>query len=200
MEAQLRELDERLWQLRADRQAMERGGGAAEASQAVQQHTAELRALVERYLRVHVAAWALTEAIDQYRRNHKDPLLRRADELFPQLTCGSFSGLEADFGDDDEPVLTGVRPGGDRVRVEQMSTGTREQLYLALRLASLERHVELHGPMPVVLDDVVLHSDPRRKTAILAALAGARPQHPGDHLLPDTPRSWRWLRSTSTRR
>ena len=41
-----------------------------------------------------------------------------------------------------------------------MSTGTREQLYLALRLASLERHVELHGPMPVILDDVVLHSDP----------------------------------------
>jgi uncharacterized protein YhaN len=52
-----------------------------------------------------------------------------------------------------------------------MSTGTREQLYLALRLASLERHVELHGPMPVILDDVVLHSDPRRKSAILRALA-----------------------------
>ena len=52
-----------------------------------------------------------------------------------------------------------------------MSTGTREQLYLALRLASLERHVELHGPMPIILDDVVLHSDPKRKTAILSALA-----------------------------
>jgi uncharacterized protein YhaN len=52
-----------------------------------------------------------------------------------------------------------------------MSTGTREQLYLALRLASLERHVELYGAMPVILDDVVLHSDPKRKTAILRALA-----------------------------
>ncbi|MGI8428606.1 MAG: ATP-binding protein [Solirubrobacteraceae bacterium] len=46
-----------------------------------------------------------------------------------------------------------------------------KQLYLALRLASLERHVALHGPMPVILDDVVLHSDPRRKSAILGALA-----------------------------
>jgi hypothetical protein len=35
----------------------------------------------------------------------------------------------------------------------------------------VERHVELHGPMPVILDDVVLHSDPKRKSAILAALA-----------------------------
>jgi uncharacterized protein YhaN len=31
--------------------------------------------------------------------------------------------------------------------------------------------VELHGPMPVILDDVVLHSDPARKAAILVALA-----------------------------
>lgn len=40
-----------------------------------------------------------------------------------------------------------------------------------MRLASLERHVELRGPMTVILDDVVLHSDPQRKTAILRALA-----------------------------
>jgi uncharacterized protein YhaN len=113
----------------------------------------------------------LAQAIDQYRRDHKDPLLRRADELFPQLTCGSFNALEVGFDEADEPVLVGVRPTEERVSVERMSTGTREQLYLALRIASLERHVELHGPMPVILDDVVLHSDPERKTAILAALA-----------------------------
>jgi uncharacterized protein YhaN len=171
LEERRSESDQRFGELDGARKAMERAGGAAAAGQGVEQQLAELRGLVERYLRIFIAAWALREAIDQYRRDHKDPLLRRADELFPQLTCGSFSGLEADFGDDDEPVLTGVRPSGDRVRVEQMSTGTREQLYLALRLASLERHVELHGPMPVVLDDVVLHSDPRRKTAILRALA-----------------------------
>jgi uncharacterized protein YhaN len=68
-------------------------------------------------------------------------------------------------------VLVGVRSTGEKVSVKVMSTGTHEQLYLALRLASLERHVELHGPMPVILDDVVLHSDPRRKSAVLSALA-----------------------------
>jgi uncharacterized protein YhaN len=171
LEGLVREVDERHGRLANERQRMERAGGAAEAGQAVEQRIAELRELVERYLRIYVAAWALREAIDQYRREHKDPLLRRTDELFPRLTCGSFSGLEVGFDDGDEPVLIGVRAGGERVRVEQMSTGTREQLYLALRIASLERHVELHGPMPVVLDDVVLHSDPQRKTAILQALA-----------------------------
>jgi hypothetical protein len=78
---------------------------------------------------------------------------------------------EASFDEADKPVLVGVRASRENVPVSRMSTGTREQLYLALRLASLERHVELHGPMPVILDDVVLHSDPRRKSAILRALA-----------------------------
>jgi hypothetical protein len=68
-------------------------------------------------------------------------------------------------------MLVGVRANAEKVSVKLMSTGTREQLYLALRLASLERHVELHGPMTVILDDVVLHSDPKRKSAILRALA-----------------------------
>jgi uncharacterized protein YhaN len=171
LEQQLADLDVRLGELGSDRQAMERGGGAAEAAQIAEQRIAELRELVAKYLRIYVAGWALSEAIDEYRREHKDPVLRRADELFPALTCGSFHALEVSFDERDEPVLVGVRATGERVAVTRMSTGTREQLYLALRLASLERHVELHGPMPVILDDVVLHSDPARKSAILIALA-----------------------------
>lgn len=67
-------------------------------------------------------------------------------------------------------MLIAVRSSGERLTVSQMSTGTREQLYLALRIASLDRHVKQHGPMPVIFDDVVVHSDPGRKRAILAAL------------------------------
>lgn len=171
LEEQLAQLDVRLGELGSERQVMERTGGASEAAQLVEQRLAELRELVERYLRVQVSAWALAEAIEEYRREHKDPLLRRADELFPHLTCGSFKALEVGFDESDEPVLVGVRQSGERIPVERMSTGTREQLYLALRLASLERHVAMHGPMPVILDDVVLHSDPKRKSAILGALA-----------------------------
>lgn len=171
LEEQLRELDVRIGELGGEQKKMEGLDGAARAAEVVEQHVAELRELTERYLHLYVAAWVLSEAIDAYRREHKAPLLKRADELFPQLTGGRFKGLEVSFDEDDEPVLVGVRPSGEKVAVKLMSTGTREQLYLALRVASLERHVELHGPMPVILDDVVLHSDPRRKSAILGALA-----------------------------
>jgi uncharacterized protein YhaN len=171
LEDQIQDLDLRLGELGSDHQKMERMNGAASAAELVEQHVAELRELTARYLRLYVAAWALSEAIDVYRREHKAPLLKRADELFPQLTCGHFKGLEVSFDEADTPVLVGIRSSGEKVPVKVMSTGTREQLYLALRLASLERHVDLHGPMTVILDDVVLHSDPKRKSAILNALA-----------------------------
>ena len=52
-----------------------------------------------------------------------------------------------------------------------MSDGTREQLYLALRLASLERHIAGAEAVPIVVDDLLLRSDDLRSTAILQILA-----------------------------
>ena len=63
------------------------------------------------------------------------------------LTRGSFEGLMTDSNEKDEPVLAGVRPDGERVYVEEMSSGTRDQLYPALRLASLEKYMESAEPM-----------------------------------------------------
>jgi hypothetical protein len=171
LEEQLHDLDVRIGELRGEQRKMECLQGAACAAEQVEQRAAQLRELAERYVRLDLAAWALSEAIDAYRQAHKAPVLQRASKLFPQLTCGAFQGLEVSFDEADDPVIVGVRRTGEKVPVKLMSTGTREQLYLALRLASLERHVDLRGPMPVILDDVVLHSDPQRKTAILRALA-----------------------------
>lgn len=91
--------------------------------------------------------------------------------MFSLLTLGSFSGLRADYNDKDEAVLSGVRPSGKAVRVEGMSDGTRDQLYLSLRLASLERFLESNEPMPFIVDDVLIKFDDRRAEATLQALA-----------------------------
>ena len=52
-----------------------------------------------------------------------------------------------------------------------MSEGTRDQLYLALRLAALERYLEEHEPMPLILDDLLITFDNERTKAILPQLA-----------------------------
>ncbi|MFC1362017.1 MAG: hypothetical protein G8D90_21360, partial [gamma proteobacterium symbiont of Clathrolucina costata] len=57
------------------------------------------------------------------------------------------------------------------VYVEGMSSGTRDQLYLALRLASLEKYMESAEPMPFIVDDVLVDFDDARSQAALNALA-----------------------------
>ena len=77
----------------------------------------------------------------------------------------------ADVDEKDQPVLVGIRPDGERVHVTGMSSGTRDQLYLALRLASLERYMQDAEPMPFIVDDVLVDFDDARTEAALKQLA-----------------------------
>ena len=55
--------------------------------------------------------------------------------------------------------------------MEGLSDGTRDQLYLALRLAAIEKHVSEFGPVPIILDDILINSDNHRAAATLQQLA-----------------------------
>jgi uncharacterized protein YhaN len=147
----------------------DRAAQLADQSRAI---LASIRSDTERYVEVKLAAKILREQIERYRRENQGPLVKRASEHFCALTIGSFERLMTDFNEKDEPVLTGVRSGGERVYVEGMSSGTRDQLYLALRLASLEKYMESAAePMPFIVDDVLVDFDDARSQAALNALA-----------------------------
>ena len=68
-------------------------------------------------------------------------------------------------------VLAGVRPSGERVLVSGMSTGTVDQLYLALRVAAIEDHLERAEKMPFVADDLFINFDDGRSAAGLQMLS-----------------------------
>ncbi|MGA2260798.1 MAG: hypothetical protein ABSH28_05110 [Acidobacteriota bacterium] len=59
----------------------------------------------------------------------------------------------------------------EKIGVEGMSDGTCDQLYLALRLASLENHLEAHEPVPFVIADILINFDDSRAEATLKVLA-----------------------------
>ncbi|AFL76422.1 YhaN family protein [Thiocystis violascens] len=148
------------------------GDNAAAALAEEAQHTlSTLRYHAERYVRVKLAARILRDTIESFRREHRDPILTRASGYFAQLTCHAFNAVETDFDESDQPVLVGQRATGERLRVEGMSTGTRDQLYLALRLANLDHHLSDTEPLPFIVDDILIHFDDARAYATLAALA-----------------------------
>lgn len=144
---------------------------AARAEAERQEALARMGNAVERYLRTYTAARLLRWAIERYREARQGPMLSRAGELFAQLTLRSFERLVVDY-DKDPPALHGQRPDGERVSIEGMSDGTRDQLYLALRLAALELHLAQAPAMPFIADDLFINWDDARARAGLAALAG----------------------------
>lgn len=132
--------------------------------------TAAIEERVRRYLALTVAIDVLRQGIEAYRQRNQGPILSRAGELFSTLTCGSFERLRADYDEKDQPTLVGVRQGTD-VSVSGMSDGTLDQLYLALRIASLEHWLESHTPVPFLIDDVLITFDDTRAAAALRVLA-----------------------------
>jgi uncharacterized protein YhaN len=67
-------------------------------------------------------------------------------------------------------ALEGQRADGKPVGISGLSDGTRDQLYLALRLAALEMHLEQAMPLPFIADDLFINYDDIRSKAGFEAL------------------------------
>jgi uncharacterized protein YhaN len=145
--------------------------GAAEKALEAQEALARVRLVVERYARARIGAFILGREIERYRQENQGPMLTKASELFAKLTLGRYSGVRAGYNDKDKPALLCVRDGDVEVDIEGLSEGTRDQLYLSLRLASLLRYADLAEPMPLVLDDVLIQFDDERSQATLQIIA-----------------------------
>ena len=171
LESQRSQLDQTIGEERNTLATMLSGAEAPEAAEEVQELLAELDTDVRQYVRLRMASAILRDGIERYRQKNEGPVLRRASELFQQLTLGSFERLSADCDDRGDKVLKGVRPGGGgAVDLAGMSEGTSDQLYLALRLASLESYLIGREPIPFIVDDVLVTFDDSRAVAALRAL------------------------------
>jgi uncharacterized protein YhaN len=178
--------NERIERIDADRGALKEEIGAknellgsmntnADAAEAVAEHQdllARLESEGSQYVRLRLAGAVLREGIERYRKKNEGSVLRRAGELFQRFTRGAFAGLAVDVDGEGQSVLVGMRPGADRrVELAGMSEGTADQLYLALRLASLESYMDGKEPMPFIVDDILVTFDDGRAAASLAVLA-----------------------------
>ncbi|MBM7094412.1 AAA family ATPase [Bacillus sp. H-16] len=121
------------------------------------------------YINQKLASVLLRKGIDYYREQNQSPIVKRASEIFKRLTLDHFDGIVVEFDEKDQPVLMGLRQT-DTVPVSGMSDGTTDQLYLALRIASIERFAAENEPVPFVLDDILVHFDDDRARETLRIL------------------------------
>jgi uncharacterized protein YhaN len=143
---------------------------AARAESQRQEALSRMSNAVERYIKVYTAAKLLRWSIERFRESKQGPMLARASGIFCGLTLCAFNRLVVDY-ESDPLKLSGQRATGELVDIEGMSDGTRDQLYLALRLAALELQLEQAVPLPFIADDLFINYDDGRAKAGLEALS-----------------------------
>lgn len=168
--AQRDETKEQIGRQKAALEECEGDVSAVTAAEDVELSQARIHQLAKECAIARLSAAALRRSIERYRSLHQDPLMLRANDLFSRFTERHYAELFVDTNDKGEPVILARRR--DRVLHDMvaMSDGTREQLFLALRIAAIERYVEVSGAVPVIFDDVFLESDEPRSERIFEAL------------------------------
>ena len=159
-------------QLVQELQGFDGAEAAAVAAQEAAEAMAEGKAVVARYARLTLAEAVLKREMERYRKDNEGPVLKGASLWFTRLTRSAYSGLTTGVDPrTDAPRLEAVSSTCRQVPVEGLSDGTRDQLFLALRLATIAHSQEKVEPIPLILDDVLVHFDTERAEATLEVLA-----------------------------
>ncbi len=150
--------------------------GASHAAVAREAAAARLSSLLDEALVQHLAAAMLDSALAEVEAAGGDnKRLARIGATFATLTAGAYDRLSP-AGDDKEGEshgrLLAHEAGGAEKHIARLSEGTRDQLYLALRLVAIEDHVAAAPALPFIADDILQTFDDTRARAALEALVG----------------------------
>lgn len=168
IEASKKEAMQQLGALSRELELHEQSSVAAQGEQSLKRLRSELVDLSEQWAIHRLAGELLARTIDRFTRDHEPQLLKHTRRFFAELTDERYSVVEHDSG----------KHGGFAVRDHQghawqpdkLSTGTREQLYLAIRLAFITHFNEQHEPLPVILDDCFVNFDDTRARIALRTM------------------------------
>lgn len=130
----------------------------------------------------HARQWAvrsicqrlLHKAREIYERERQPAVLQEASQLFSVMTAGNYVRVQVPLGEMRLEVQTAK--GASRP-TEKLSRGTAEQLYLAMRIAFVREYAKHAGPLPVVVDDILVNFDPKRAKATIQVLGQLAATH-----------------------
>ena len=175
--AELDELDERLARLAARggelaaRLADQDGDRVARAAEEVRRVEDELHAVGRRHDRLALLEALLQEAERRHRAAHQPDVLRRASEYLGLITAGRYGELSYPEGQETCLHVESAERGAAVPVGPPLSRGTREQIYLCLRLGTLDHLDQGRERLPVLLDEALVHWDAGRRAALYPLLA-----------------------------
>jgi uncharacterized protein YhaN len=133
-----------------------------------EQLTARLADLADKWAVARVAGMMLERTIGAYERDRQPQVIRSASTVFEKITEGRYNAVRKPVDGSGLDIFESA--SGRKKSVALLSRGTREQLYLAMRLGLIVEYEQRAEPLPIILDDVLVNFDDRRGEETVAAL------------------------------
>jgi len=145
-----------------------RGDAMARARQELESLRVQAAQEADRYVVAMLSVHLVDRARERYERERQPEVVKTAGRVFSAMTGGRYVGVRVPLDNSGITVLTAE--GGVRSTAE-LSRGTAEQLYLALRVGLIGSLGATGTALPVLMDDVVVNFDPERRAGAMAAVA-----------------------------
>lgn len=139
-------------------------GGDADIALLVERKTTlelEMQDAALRHLELSLGHRLAEIAIRRYRDAHRSAMMQATEKAFMELTNGAYSKLQTQI-DGSSEILLALDAGGMAKQAQDMSKGTRFQLYLALRAAAYEQLADQGASLPFFCDDIFETFDEER--------------------------------------
>jgi len=119
------------------------------------------------WVRAQIALYALEQAVSKYENTRQPEVIKAATEVFDRITGHAYPNIIKPTGSDELVIQD---QAAKRKNIKEMSRGTREQLYFAMRLGLIEVYESKSEPMPVIMDDILVNFDDDRGPAAIDGL------------------------------
>lgn len=113
-----------------------------------------------------LARRAMAASLDAWKGESVPAVYRRASELLSLMTEGAWREVRME----EDGALVAIDAVHTRREPRLLSTGTCQQLYLALRISLLERAAGVGAGLPVLADDILVNFDDERRRGAVRAL------------------------------
>jgi uncharacterized protein YhaN len=144
-------------------------GDVALLSEEMSRKRSLLAADVDRYMPIVFARHLLNAAVSRFEKENQPEMIATVSRLLGKMTGGKYIEFDRN-GSGKQNVLIRRSDNVERTP-DQLSTGTREQLYLAIRLAYVLHYCRDNQPLPIIIDDVLANFDDQRASQTLSVLA-----------------------------
>lgn len=163
----LADLRDRVVTLRSEIERATRGHDVEDALAELERCADALREIRDRDARATLANILVAHVERESRNQHRPEVFHRASRLFSQITRGRYDLRLEEGADPSFRAYDNER--GRSQSLDELSSGTRVQLLLAVRVAFVE--VQEGGlQLPLLLDETLANSDDDRSAAIIEAI------------------------------